>query len=642
MPLMNDRRRFPVVAPQPHRHGRLLQTLPADPRLYARRWEQPAFQSFRDVVEFTLTHADANDLASPRTSEHVRSDSAKALAIRFWARGSAKDARAARAALLAANEGQWGGWAGTAEVVHNYVTAADLLRAAGRFSVRDMANLRERLTPKLVEGFSVAHDLPQNNWRIECDTSVALGALFFWHDPGAMDVREMLASSLDGISRMVHALVLPDGGYEEGQNYSRRAVIPVVRLAWAYWVMSGVDLLNEPQLRRWHHWQVLTKRPDGKMWPLDDGDDGYELYPHAMLCHRHYRHAAEQRWAYARAPLAKPEWAGEAMLLFDPTIKPRRPSGPASRVLADSGMAIFRSGWGADATMAVMVARPFSPFGSDQINTAHKHDDPTNFLLHSHGQLLVTEGGYGASYGSDARYHYFLAGAAHNMVLVDGQGPLRVTSHNTDSRHGNTSQSAGRVVELCRTPDLYGAQAITSYHNVDFRRSMFFVRNRYFVVIDQIESPRLHEYSWLLHGNSMDMREAHPDGAAWNVGPARVAAYNLMPSGLPWRHLKGSDTRQQGNPPRRGPGEHMYRRAWTSGRDMLMVSLIVPDPATAAMPKVAVASQSPVALRVRLDGMSSDDLFLWNPEGKSSLKVHGLGSFRCRQPAGVFALKTDG
>jgi hypothetical protein len=86
----------------------------------------------------------------------------------------------------------------------------------------------------------------------------------------------------------------------------------------------------------------------------------------------------------------------------------------------------------------------------------------------------------------------------------------------------------------------------------------------------------------------------------------------------------------------------MYRRAWTSGRDMLMVSLIVPDPATAAMPKVAVASQSPVALRVRLDGMSSDDLFLWNPEGKSSLKVHGLGSFRCRQPAGVFALKTDG
>lgn len=634
MPLMNDRPRIPVLPPRPPEKGRL-QMLPGDPRDLRERVADPAYAPFWEVVTQCLSRARKVDLASARVHEESRAASAKALALSHWATGSARDAALARKALLNAATGHWQGWCGCGDVILDYLVAADLLRAAGRFSTKDVAHLRDRITPKIEEAHGVAHDLPQNNWRIGADTAAAAGALFFWHDPGRLNVQELLASGLDGLSRILFGILTPEGANEEGINYSRRCAIPVVRLAWAYRQMTGNDLLNRPDLRRWHRWQLEIKRPDGRMWPLDDSDEGYEFYPHGLLVNRAYRDAALQRWAHDRAPRPKFEWAGEAMLLFDKTIRPKVPDWPPSRVLPEAGVAIFRTGWDSNATMALLVARPLTPFGADQVNTAHKHDDPTNFLLHSHGRLLVTEGGYGGGgYSNASRHDYFLAGAAHNMILVDGQGPLRVTSHNSDSRHGNTSQSAGRVREICRTRDLYGAQAETSYQNVDFRRSLFMVRGRYFVMIDEVEGARTHEYSWLLHGAGQSMEYASPDGALWKVGPARLAAYPVIPTSMPWRHLKAAGTDHDLTNLHRIAAEHMVLRAWTCGRSVRFVSVIVPDAADAALPQIAVISQDPVALSIKVDGMTSADLFIWQAGGGRA-RVPGHGVVTLKAPAAV-------
>lgn len=636
MPLMNDRPRIPVLPPRPPVEGRL-QMLPGDPRSIRERVADPAYAPFWNVVKQHLTRAHEVDLSSATLHEESRALCAKALALNHWATGSTRDAALAREALFHAGAGQWQSWCGCGDVILDYLVAADLLRAAGRFPPKDVARLRERLTPKLEEALGVAHDLPQNNWRIECDCAAAVGALFFWHDPGQRNARELLSSGMDGLSRMLFGILTPEGANEEGINYSRRCATPVIRLAWAYRQMTGNDLLNRPDLRRWHRWQAQIKRPDGRMWPLDDSDEGYEMYPHGLLVHRAYRDAALQRWAHDRAPVVKFEWAGDAMLVFDKRIRPKPPVGPPSYVLPESGLAVFRTGWDRDATMALLVARPLSAFGADQINTAHKHDDPTNFLLHAHGRLLVTEGGYGGGgYSNAARYDYFLAGAAHNMVLVDGHGPLRVTSHNSDSRHGNTSQSAGRVRELCRTATLYGAQAETSYRNVDFRRSVFMVRGRYFVIVDEVEGARTHEYSLLLHGAGTDMEYAAPDGATWKIGPARLSAYALIPTCMPWRHQKASGTSCDDDY-HRTPSEHMVLRVWTSARSVRFVSVIVPDTVDSPAPQVAVQSQQPVALRIKVAGMRAPDLFVWQAGGGRA-KVPGHGVLALKAPAGVFPL----
>jgi len=634
MPLMNDRPRIEPIPPRPPQRG-ALQMLPGDPRTIARRAKDPAYAPFWTMVQHHAARARKADLTVAAMHEETRSRAAKALALTHWATGSARDAARAKEALFQAGAGHWTSWCGAGDAILDYLVAADLLRAAGRFDAGDMARLRDRLAPKLTEGFGVAHDLPQNNWRIECDCGVAAAALFFWHDPGPLNVGEMLASGLDGLSRMLFAMLTPDGANEEGNNYSRRAAIPVVRLAWAMRRMTGADLLNREDVLRWHRWQAEIKRPDGRIWPLDDSDDIFEGYPHGLLANPACKDAALHRWAHDRAPFPFPEWAGEAMLVFDARVRPCAPKRNPSYVLAESGMAVFRTGWDRDATMGLLVARPLPAFGADQFNTAHRHDDPTNFLLHAHGRLMVTEAGYGG-YCAEGRYAYNLAGTGHNMVLVDGQGPLRVTSHNNDSRRGNTSQSAGRVRELCRTPEIYGAQAVTSYQNVDFRRSVFMVRGRYFVIIDEVEGAKTHEYSWLLHGNSLEMTYAAPDGAHWAIGPTRLAAHVLLPTNAPWRHLKGGGAAKN-DAGERIPADHMCLRAWTSGRTARFVSVLVPDKADTPPPQLRVVASEPVAVSIHTGESPTPELFIWKPQGGRA-RVRGLGAFVLNGPAGVFPL----
>ena len=420
----------------------------------------------------------------------------------------------------------------------------------------------------------------------------------------------------------------PDGAYEEGPNYSRRSAIPFIRLAYLYLRLSGVDLLNHPALRKWHRWQVEVKQPDGRTMPYDDSRGGFEGYPHALLANPLFKDATLQRWAHERAPVVWSLWAAEAMLLFDDRVKAQPPRFRCSRVLPDSGTAVFRSGWDKDATMGLLLARPLRPFGADQMNTAHRHDDPLHFLIHSHGQLLAVDPGYGPSYLADSRYSWYLTPEAHSMILVDGRGPARSTAFEGDCRRANTSQSDGRVTEICRTRDVFGAQAETSYCGVDFRRSMFFVRKRYFVIVDEVESPRTHEYAWLLHGGSDDF-DYKADGGVWRVGKARLTLRLLIPSGMGVKQCVGAGE---------GDSKHIYVKAITAGRNVRFVAMIVPDQTGAAKPEVELISKDPLGLRVRLDGVKRDDVFVWNPEGKlERLRLPNGRSVRAEKVAKVVA-----
>lgn len=613
LPLMSDRWRIPVRAPQKV-PARQLRLFPLDAAAVRRRLALPPYQSLVVAVEGLAAQVAARAAVSAASGEAERAAGARALAFLALVRRDAALAKPAVAHLAAAGQGQWPAWVGMAQTVHDYLLAADLLRAGGYFTAAGEARLREALAPKLLEGMATAADLPQNNWRIECDCAVASAALFFWHRPGTLDVRELLTSALDGLSRMLFGLLAPDGANAEGINYSRRSAIPVIRLGWTYRHLTGIDLLNEPPLRRWWQWQVDLKRPDGRMFPLDDSGCDYEGFPHPLLVHPAVADASLHHWAWQRGGAVWPDWAVEALLVFDHRVAPQAPAWPLCQVRPESGTALFRSGWDKQATMGILVARPLPPFGADQINTAHRHDDPTNFLVHAGGKLLVTEGGYGHGYGDPERYSYRLTGLAHNLILVDGQGPLRVTSHNSDSRQGNTSQSAGRVTELVRRKDLYGALAETSYQDVDFRRALYFVRQRWFVIIDQVTAARVRRFDWLLHGSTTALAGSEPDGCVWTDGEMRLWLFNLLPSGLPWRDsVQQHPVSKAASDP--DAGRQKLRRVWTAGREVTFVSVLIPGPADSASPKVRLRGQNPVQIQVELADSATPDVFTWTPNG---------------------------
>ena len=100
-----------------------------------------------------------------------------------------------------------------------------------------------------------------------------------------------------------------------------------------------------------------------------------------------------------------------------------------SRFLNWSGYAVMRSGWSPVSNYLVFDVGP--------LGFAHVHQDKLNVVLWAHGREMLFDSG-GASYERSKWRDWSLSTAAHNCVLVDGQGqnvsyPGEMENRYTDS-----------------------------------------------------------------------------------------------------------------------------------------------------------------------------------------------------------------
>mgnify|MGYP002630585818 CR=1 FL=1 len=195
-----------------------------------------------------------------------------------------------------------------------------------------------------------------------------------------------------------------------------------------------------------------------------------------------------------------------------------------TRFMPSAGNAVFRSGWGEDALWLLLVAE-----NGDARKTLHDHVDGGSVTLAAYGEYLLMDSGY---YKPNELDNAVTAqGDAHNLILVDGQGPpnkgLLQNFGDTDAYLENTLESK----------DLDYAEARIAYEDVDFVRSVLMVRDRWFAVVDRLESsgPQ-RDFAWRLNGyagteqtgGSFTLTE---DGAAWEKTRAGVRAYVASPDG---------------------------------------------------------------------------------------------------------------
>jgi hypothetical protein len=199
----------------------------------------------------------------------------------------------------------------------------------------------------------------------------------------------------------------------------------------------------------------------------------------------------------------------------------------------------MRSGWEREALFLGFDAGPFG-YG-------HQHEDKLSIVIFAYGKDLLVEGG---SYAYDASKwrRYVLSSAAHNLVLVDGQG---------QARGGQPRQNyiADKPVDLAfRSNDRYDyARGIydEGFGKRDQRpvrqtREVLFLRpERLFVVRDTLESldgrSHLYEALWHLDVNAVDLDaekgvvETHDPGANLRMVP-------FCEKGLKARVVKGQET----------------------------------------------------------------------------------------------------
>jgi hypothetical protein len=479
----------------------------------------------------------------------------------------------------------FGGWdrdISTSEELLQFATAYDTLLGAGyAFEPADEAVIVEKLvnlaselyenfvTPETAANVATLH---QNNHRSKTGAALAVAAIVLaeYTPPPGSDphgVREPAAwldyglDMVDLIQRWV--LMAGDGAYAEGpfyQRFTHQNILPFAR-AWdrlvdgASVAARGVEipsLWRHPLFARNQRWLLEMTLTDGSLAAIDDGNVGRSHYFGLFDLASPLAEAFAFAWAAAPTPYETDgniDLAADALIHYDDArVRPAPRAGSPTSFWVEGGNAIFRSAWGRDGIVAIVLGEPevASEFGRDRNGIgvspeSHEHPEPGSFLLHAYGERLALDPGYftfSTKAMVDRPQH-------HNMILVDGMGPgthfgasLLWPAAGLEGRPPAdglatlTANLDGDFLDATRVVTRYGrGWGVVSNQTIPlFERRFLFADDRYLVVADAVTDPSGAEssWTWLVHGNGGETSggdfEATAAGGRWTIRGARLDA----------------------------------------------------------------------------------------------------------------------
>lgn len=168
----------------------------------------------------------------------------------------------------------------------------------------------------------------------------------------------------------------------------------------------------------------------------------------------------------------------------------QKPAGLPSVVFPWAGQVVMRSGWDADAQWAFFDIGP--------AGLCHENLDKLHLSVSAFGHdWLVDSGRYTYSEAEGWRNH-FVGSAAHNVILIDGHG------QNVDDRTAKTPLASEQYAlnpafDFARGTFDKGFEGIEG--QVAHTRAVFYLRGRYWVVVDRISTdrPRTIQPLWHFH-----------------------------------------------------------------------------------------------------------------------------------------------
>lgn len=211
-------------------------------------------------------------------------------------------------------------------------------------------------------------------------------------------------------------------------------------------------------------------------------------------------------------------------IFFDDSVAPRPPSLPTSRLFAEKGNAVFRTGWGADDSVLLYRAGP---------TFNHNHNDQGSFLLSAYGENLVSEAGWSDYYKDPYYATYFTQAVGHNTVLVDGNPESQTIA---DTRQYAALDAYPRITDVV-TSEFYDAlsselSSVYSGRLERFTRRVVFVKPDYYVVSDDLAARGAPaRFDWLLHLPDRARISTALDLALYAGDRASLAVRLLTPGG---------------------------------------------------------------------------------------------------------------
>ena len=298
--------------------------------------------------------------------------------------------------------------------------------------------------------------------------------------------------------------VQPDGVYFEQSSYYHRYTTDFylhLRLLLAANQEPVPTELDEKLRLLLDHLMYIT-RPDGTT-PLFGDDDGGQLLPLSHRAANDFRATLSTGAAlYERGDykFVAAETAEDTLWLLGPAglarldgVKATEPE-KQSVAFRDGGYYVMRDGWSAKSNYLLFDC---GPHGTD--NCGHAHADALSFELAVNGRTLLVDPGTYTYTGSKQMRDWFRSSAAHNTLTIDDEsssisaGPF---SWKTVARPECSSWiTDNRFDYIVAAHDGFNRLAEPATHI----RSILFLKNRYWIVRDEVESPGAHELKAWFH-----------------------------------------------------------------------------------------------------------------------------------------------
>ena len=194
---------------------------------------------------------------------------------------------------------------------------------------------------------------------------------------------------------------------------------------------------------------------------------------------------------------------------------------PSSKVFRGIGVAALNSTL-LDAREGVQFLFKSSPFGTQ----SHGHNPHNTFQLNAYGEALLTTCTYRDLHGSKFHYQYVHSTAAHNGVLVDGEGQIKHTS----APHGRIAAS-----ELTEQWDYVMGDAGEAYGGRlrRFQRHVLFLKPDAIVLYDDVAAAEPSTFQFMLH--AMKEFEVDAKGSRLAVGMPKAGVDVRYLSTVPLR-----------------------------------------------------------------------------------------------------------
>ena len=526
-------------------HPGLLFTTEQVPLLQARITREPYATWWMTVLER------AQNPPNPALEERTKARYAKAAAFAWWITGDSLFAHTAAGLLLDMKFPRDGGDLGEphneGEVVMQYAQAYDMLHPFLSDYPDSLATVRSLLADeadRMFDGIVVQEiDLgflgtlkirlhettdPRNlavthldNWHIRLYGSLGLAAyaLADHAGSGGSNPREWADRAYDLVTRsLAHMIDEIDGGYAESPFYQRYAADVYLPYAFALRSLSTIDLFTAPLLDKTHDWSVNIRLPNGRRPNTDDGhlDDAYGHYLAAVDADGPVHH---WDWLHnENGPYVRGFNEPDAIVYYDDSIASQEPDRGPTIFMPAAGDAVFRTDWSEDATYLLLRGEHGR---TREQGFGHEHADETSFILYAHGEMLAVDGGY-INFTNHDKVNW---GNAHNLIMVDGQGPPldRISGVAVDG-----GEDAFIEDTLTHAAGDY-AEVRAEYLGARIRRRMLFANREYFVVADEAVADSARVYEWRLHGNGGGSSGGSYDRdgslARWTRPQAELLAY---------------------------------------------------------------------------------------------------------------------